>query len=263
MQIKNYKRVLTIAGSDSGGGAGVQADIKTISALGCYAASAITCITAQNTMAVQAIEPLSVEIIRAQIHSVLSDIGVDAIKIGMLASPEIAHAVAQSIGELNVPIVLDPVLVATSGNRLTLDSTIEVIVDELMPLATIITPNLDEAAQLTGGYTDSRAWSYLESRGAKALLIKGGHGTSELLSDTLYHGEMVSVFNNERIQTVNTHGTGCTLSSAIASYLALGFSLHDAVEMAITYTHKAIATGAQYHLGSGHGAVHHFFRIWQ
>lgn len=261
MQTKSYRRVLTIAGSDSGGGAGIQADIKTISALGCYASSAITCITAQNTVGVQAVEPLSVGIITAQISSVLNDIGADAIKIGMLGSPEIAHAVAQVLSGVSVPIVLDPVLVATSGDVLTKCETIEVIKSELMPLATVITPNLEEAVQLTG-FTDARAWEVLRRQASKALLLKGGHGTDELLTDCLYMDSGVRKFVNERIDTVNTHGTGCTLSSAIACYLALGESLEDSVSLAIKYVHKAIATAVGYKFGAGHGAVCHFYKYW-
>lgn len=261
MQTKNYVRVLTIAGSDSGAGAGIQADIKTISALGCYAASAITCITAQNTIGVQAIEPLSVNIIRAQIESVLSDIGVDAIKIGMLGSAEIANSVADMLRGVSVPIVLDPVLVATSGDKLTKEDAKEVILDRLMPICTIITPNISEAEQLSG-YSDSRAWDILNKRGAKALLLKGGHGSGDILVDTLYTADGVCKYINERIDTPNTHGTGCSLSSAIASMLAQGQEIEPSVAAAIKYVHKAIATAADYRLGSGHGAIHHFYRYW-
>lgn len=253
--------MLTIAGSDSGGGAGIQADIKTISACWCYACSAITCVTAQNTVGVQAIEPLSVDIIRAQIDSVLSDIGVDAIKIGMLGSPEIACAIAAKLRNIDVPIVLDPVLVATSGDVLTKKETIEVIVNELIPLATVVTPNLEEARVLTG-YDDERAWQFFREKGAKALLLKGGHGTEDELSDILFTFEKNYEYRNHRIHTKNTHGTGCSLSSAIASYLARGAEIHEAVEFAVEYVHRAIAAGADYELGGGHGAVNHFYRFW-
>lgn len=261
MLTKTYKRVLTIAGSDSGGGAGIQADIKTISALGGYATSAITCITAQNTVGVQAIEQISPQIIKAQIESVLSDIGADAIKIGMLGSPAIAQAVADALRGFRAPIVLDPVLVATSGDTLTEQTTIDIILNELMPIVALITPNLEEAKQLTGACDDS-AWEILRSKGAAALLLKGGHGTSNTLTDSLFMDKGVLRFENERIDTINTHGTGCSLSSAIATFMAHGQPLEEAVAGAIKYVHKAIATAAEYKLGKGHGAIHHFYRYW-
>lgn len=263
MQTKSYKRVLAIAGSDSGGGAGIQADIKTISALGCFAATALTCVTAQNTLGVQAVEPLGEQIIRQQIRSVLDDVGVDAVKIGMLGSPEIARVVALELRGVDAPIVLDPVLVATSGDVLTTHETIRVILDELMPLAAIITPNLIEARELTHESEAEAVWRSLESLGARALLLKGGHATGDVLSDYLFTANDCVEFRAERINTPNTHGTGCTLSSAIAAYLALGFGLEDAVAQATGYIHKAIATAAEYRLGHGHGPVHHFFRFWE
>lgn len=262
-----YHRVLTIAGSDSGGGAGIQADIKTISAIGCYASSAITCITAQNTIGVQAVEPLSIKIIESQIRSVLDDIGADAVKIGMLGSPSIARCVARILSEYRVSnIVLDPVLVATSGDELTTTETIDVIVNELMPLAAVTTPNLIEAermAPMAAG--DSEAtWDALRARGARALLIKGGHDIHnlEMVTDLLFTIGSTEpyLFSSPRIDTVNTHGTGCTLSSAIASYLAHGFDLVQATDLAKDYIYHAIASAREYKLGHGHGPVDHFYK---
>lgn len=261
MQTKNYKKILIIAGSDSGGGAGIQADIKSVSALGCYAMTAITCVTAQNTLGVRAIESMSAEMVRCQIEAVLSDIGTDAVKIGMLGSPEIAHAVAESLKGLDVPIVLDPVLVATSGDVLTTGETIATIVRELVPIASVVTPNLEEAVKMTG-YDDHRAWQVMRQAGAKALLLKGGHSVGEVLVDRLYTEDGVCEFSNPRIDTQNTHGTGCTLSSAIAAYLAGGYSLERAVAEAVEYVHRAIMAGAEYRLGGGHGSVHHFHGQW-
>lgn len=261
MQTKKYKKVLVIAGSDSGGGAGIQADIKSVSALGCYAASAITCVTAQNTVGVMAIESLSVDMVKSQIHAVLSDIGVDAVKIGMLGSPEIAQAVADCLKGVCAPIVLDPVLVATSGDVLTKKETIATIINELVPLATVVTPNLEEALIMTG-YDNEQAWQVLHRAGAKALLLKGGHSQGDTLKDRLYTQNGVVEFANQRVDTPNTHGTGCTLSSAIAAYLAHGEELELAVSMAIKYVHDAIVAGADYQLGAGHGAVHHFHKQW-
>lgn len=261
------KRVLTIAGSDSGGGAGIQADIKTISAIGCYACSAITAVTAQNTLGVAAVEPLSTDIIEKQIRAVLDDIGADAVKIGMLATPEIVELVASLMKEYEPPfIVLDPVLVATSGDVLTEGSATEAIVSQLMPLATVTTPNIPEAERLTDLIVESTmdyepVWTNLREQGAKALLIKGGHLTNNELTDTLFTAkeQLPHIYIHERIDTKNTHGTGCTLSSAIASYLALGHPLSRAIGRATDFIHRAIAAGQELHIGEGHGPVDHFF----
>ena len=268
--MKMYKKVLAIAGSDSGGCAGIQADLKTISALGCYGASAITAITVQNTVGVRDVLPLETTLVRAQIAAVLEDIGADAIKIGMLGSPAIAKDVAAELSRFEIKnIVLDPVLVATSGDELTVRETVEVILTQLMPLATIITPNIPEAEVLSGvkilspdDYTS--VWDALASRGAKALLLKGGHAEgSQIVEDVLFTPGSVHRITNDRISTPNTHGTGCTLSSAVASLLARGYSLTDAVDQATTYIHKAISAGCDYKLGQGHGPVHHFFQWWE
>ncbi len=262
------KRVLTIAGSDSGGGAGIQADIKTISAIGCYAASAVTAITAQNTMGVAAVEPLSTEIVERQIRAVLDDIGADAVKIGMLGTAEIVCTVAALIREYRPPfVVLDPVLVATSGDVLTGGSAAEAIASELMPLATVVTPNIPEAERLTGLSIGSEAdyepvWKAFRERGARALLLKGGHLDGNTLIDSLFTTRELRPhsYPHPRIETRNTHGTGCTLSSALASYLALGYPLHRAAELATEYVHRAIDAGRELRIGEGHGPVDHFFR---
>lgn len=263
------KRVLTIAGSDSGGGAGIQADIKTISACGCYAASAITAVTAQNTLGVVAVEPLSDHIIEQQIRAVLDDIGADAVKIGMLATARIVGLVAELMEEYRPPfIVLDPVLVATSGDVLTEGSATAALVERLMPLATVITPNIPEAERLSGLAIESPedyqpVWERLRAQGAKGVLMKGGHLTGNELTDTLFTAreQMPHTYVHERIDTQNTHGTGCTLSSAIASYLALGHPLARAVGLASDYIHGAIASGRDLRIGEGHGPVDHFYRF--
>lgn len=261
------QKVLTIAGSDSGGGAGIQADIKTISACGCYAMSAITAITAQNTQGVLAVEALSTGIIEQQIRAVLDDIGADAVKIGMLATPEIVELVARLLKEYKPKhIVLDPVLVATSGDRLTQNSATSAILRELMPLSTVITPNIPETEILTGLPIASdvdfdRAWKKLEDQGARSVLIKGGHLDSDPMTDILFSQQEMPVrFTHNRIQTENTHGTGCSLSSAITSFLALGKELPEAIRLAIDYIQEAIYQARDQEIGKGHGPVHHFFR---
>lgn len=266
--MKHYPQVLTIAGSDSSGGAGIQADLKAISACGGFGMSAITVITSQNTVGVQGVFALPEGVVRSQVESVMSDLGVDAAKIGMLGSPEIARSVVEVIKKWGVKnVVLDPVLVATSGDRLTLDSTIEVITEQLMPLCTVITPNIEEAEKLSGIKINSQAdypavWQKLHTMGAKALLIKGGHGTQQMLCDVLFtpHNAPLEI-QNQRIDTPNTHGTGCTLSAAMATLLARGFDLPMATTIAIEYLHQAILSGAQYQIGHGHGAVNHFWKM--
>lgn len=271
--MNTYKRVLTIAGSDSGGGAGIQADIKTISALGCYAASAITAVTVQNTCGVQAVHPIPPEIIAAQIHAVVSDIGVDAIKIGMLGSPAAAQAVAQALSELKKQnkiknVVLDPVLIATSGHTLSSEDTAQTIITHLFPLADIITPNIPEAEKLTSlGFLPQATKQIIEkltALGAKSILLKGGHAPlNNTITDTLFHDNTYRTFTSEFYNTPNKHGTGCSLSSAIASYLALGFEMPIAVEYATAYIHHAIASAVEYKIGHGNGPIHHFFKFWE
>ena len=259
-----YARVLSIAGSDSGGGAGIQADLKTFSALGCYGMTAITAITAQNTQGVRAIHGIPPDMLRAQIDAVAEDIGVDAVKIGMLHDPEVVRVVVQAIARHQMlQVVLDPVMVATSGDRLMADETVGVLVQELFPRVTVITPNLDEAALLLGRSIDGadaldEAASALLALGAPAVLLKGGHLPGDLVVDVLaMAGGGRLRLQSPRIATHNGHGTGCTLSAAIAAHLALGLPLPQAVEQARAYILGAIAAGADVHTGHGHGPLNH------
>ena len=336
---------MTIAGSDSGGGAGIQADIKSISATGSYAASAITAVTVQNTLGVEAVHPVPVETISAQIRAVLSDIGADAVKIGMLHSAEVVLAVRDSLlqaeeqgwirpadGSGACNIVLDPVMVATSGHRLIEESAIRVLTEELLPLARVITPNIPEAEILAGMTIRSQedlpaVARELSARASKArdprsepgmtdaepgmterlpgmtggvlpgmtegvlpgmtegvlgmtgdvmagltghphpvsVLMKAGHLTDDRLVDVFYNAEEDRIVElpSERVRTQNTHGTGCTLSSAFASFLAQGLPLDDAARAATSYIHAAIVSGASYTIGHGHGPVDHFWRFSQ
>ena len=227
-----YPRLLSIAGSDSGGGAGIQADLKTFAALGCYGMTAITALTAQNTRGVRSIHGVPPEILRDQIDAVVEDIGLHAVKIGMLHSPEIVQTVAEAIDRHSLyNVVLDPVMVATSGAVLIDNPAIAMLVHELFPRSTVVTPNLDEASLLVGHRLNSEAEMELAARklltmGAKAVLLKGGHLTGNVVSDLLVteSGEL-HWLRAPRIHSANTHGTGCTLSSAIAAHLALGASL--------------------------------------
>jgi hydroxymethylpyrimidine/phosphomethylpyrimidine kinase len=258
--------VLSIAGSDSGGGAGIQADLKTISALGCYGMTAITAITAQNTQGVRAIHGVPPEMLRDQIDAVVSDIGVDAVKIGMLHSPEVVDVVAQAIARYQLRhVVLDPVMVATSGDRLIATETVQVLVQKLFPLVSVITPNLDEAELLLGrpiaGVEDlSEAAQALLALGAPAVLLKGGHlSGAEVVDLLLQPGQTPLRLASQRIESRNVHGTGCTLSSAIAAHLALGLDLSQAVTQARAFILRAIASGADVQTGHGHGPLNHGF----
>ena len=261
---RRYARVLSIAGSDSGGGAGIQADLKTFSAMGCYGMTAITAITAQNTQGVRGIHGIPPQMLREQIDAVVEDIGVDAVKIGMLHSPEVVHVVAEAIVRHRLPrVVLDPVMVATSGDRLIASETESALVNELFPLADVVTPNLDEAGWLLGreiageAELDEAADALLDM-GARAVLLKGGHLPGDWVVDVLAlaRGEHHRL-GSQRIVTHNGHGTGCTLSSAIASQLALGEPLIEAVTKARAYILGAIAAGAQVRTGHGHGPLNH------
>ncbi len=261
---RRYARVLSIAGSDSGGGAGIQADLKTFSALGCYGMTAITAITAQNTQGVRGIHGIPPEMLKAQIDAVVEDIGVDAVKIGMLHSPEVVHVVAEAIRAHGLPhVVLDPVMVATSGHRLIATETVGAMVQELFPLAEVITPNLDEAGWLLGRPVEGiealdAAADALLAMGAQAVLLKGGHLPGDWVVDVLAcTGGQRERLQSARIATHNGHGTGCTLSSAIASHLALGLPLAQAVQAARSYILGAIAAGADVHTGRGHGPLNH------
>jgi hydroxymethylpyrimidine/phosphomethylpyrimidine kinase len=259
-----YARVLTIAGSDSGGGAGIQADLKTFAALGCYGMTAITALTAQNTVGVQGIHAVPPAFLRSQLQSVIEDIGVDAVKIGMLHEPGVVEVVAWAIQHYQLQrVVLDPVMVATSGDRLIADATVRVLVDQLFPLATVITPNLDEASLLLGrpiaAVSDlSGAAQALLSQGARAVLLKGGHLPGDQVVDVLARpGHVDMVLASSRMASRNTHGTGCTLSSAIAAHLALGEPLEPAVRAARQYILGAIQAGAGVQVGHGHGPLNH------
>lgn len=265
---KNYPRVLTIAGSDSGGGAGIQADIKAISATGSFATSAITAITVQNTLGVSAVSPVSPEIIEGQIEAVLSDIGTDAIKIGMLHSSKVITTIAECLKKYKVKnIVLDPVMVSTSGHRLIEESAIATLTQELMPLARVITPNIPEAEILAGVKVNSQKdlpelARSLSNGGKISVLLKAGHLTEDTLTDIFYNAEEDTILEltSQRLYTRNTHGTGCTLSSAFASYLAQGFQLNEAAQAAKDYINQAIISGADYNIGGGHGPVDHFWK---
>ncbi len=259
-----YARVLTIAGSDSGGGAGIQADLKTFAALGCYGMSAITALTAQNTVGVQGIHAVPPAFLKSQLQSVIEDIGVDAVKIGMLHEPGVVEVVAWALEHYQLQrVVLDPVMVATSGDRLIADATVQVLVDRLFPLATVITPNLDEASLLLNrpiaavGELSAAAQALL-SQGAQAVLLKGGHLPGDQVVDLLAQpGRADVVLASRRMASRNTHGTGCTLSSAIAAHLALGEPLERAVRAARDYILGAIQAGAGVQVGQGHGPLNH------
>jgi len=262
----HYPRVLTIAGSDSGGGAGIQADLKTFAALGCYGMTAITALTAQNTMGVQAIQSVPAAFLKAQLQSVLDDIGVDAVKIGMLHSPEVVEVVAWAIDHYQIKrVVLDPVMVATSGDKLIADETVAVLVRELFPRVQLITPNLDEAALLLGRPVPDenalrQACADLQSMGAASVLLKGGHLQGEDVVDVLLLADGTSrTLRSKRITSRNVHGTGCTLSSAIASHWTLGLDLTEAVVQARSYILAAIQAGASVTTGQGHGPLNHGF----
>lgn len=269
---KTYPRVLSVAGSDCSGGAGIQADIKTISACGAFAMSAVTAVVDENTVGVSDIWAVPPEFVCGQIRSCLEDIGADAIKIGMLGTPELVRAVARQLREsaAGVPIVLDPVMVAQSGDRLVGDEAAEALKEELIPMAAVITPNLPEASALLGRpirrAVDLRegAAELCRRFGCAAALVKGGHleegeDSDDLLYEAAGGGRWVE-YPGERIATRNNHGTGCTLSSAIAAHLALGAPLEEAVRRAKAYITGAIRSGAEYRVGKGHGPVDHF---WQ
>ena len=268
--MKKYKRVLSIAGSDSGGGAGIQADLKTFSALGCFGMSAITALTAQNTTAVTGIYPIDADFVSEQIDAVISDIGVDAVKIGMLNTPQVIKAIADKLKEYDVKnIVLDPVMVAKSGDKLLQDESICALKEEIIPLARVITPNIPEAEVLSGDKISLRedlekSAKKLLKLGPEAVLIKGGHFENSESPDCLILNDGKIIWlEAKRVNSPNTHGTGCTTSSAIAAFLANGLDLEDAVRSAKDYIHSAIIAGSEYKIGHGHGPVHHFHKLWK
>ncbi len=268
--MKSYYKTLTIAGSDSGGGAGIQADLKTFAALGCFGMSAITALTAQNTTTVTAIHPVPPEFIGHQMDAVMEDIGSDAIKIGMLHSPETIDMVAKKLKQWQCKnIVLDPVMISTSGQMLLSDDAIQALKSTLIPIATIITPNLPEASVLLGQKISTlkdmdQAVRDLSKLGCDNILLKGGHLDQNESCDYLYMkgSDTLTTFPEARIATSNSHGTGCTLSSAICANLAKGVDLVTAVGNAKTYITKAITAGAVYKTGKGHGPLHHFHEFW-
>jgi hydroxymethylpyrimidine/phosphomethylpyrimidine kinase len=262
-----YPSVLTIAGSDSGGGAGIQADIKTISALGCFAASAITAVTVQNTVGVTAIHSVPAEIVRDQIKMVMDDIEPDVIKIGMIHTKELAIIIAETLRQdPTVAVVFDPVMVAASGDVLIEAETIAVLKQYLFPLAAVVTPNLDEAAILSGmticNVTDMKvAAARILETACKAVLLKGGHlqGGDSVFDLYIDQSGRELLLQADYIATHNTHGTGCTLSAAIAAYRALGYSLEASVQQAQIYTHETIKHGADVKTGKGNGPLNHFY----
>ena len=253
-------RVLVIAGSDSGGGAGIQADIKTITAMGGYAATAVTALTAQNTLGVHAIEPVSTEFITQQIQVVLEDLDADAVKIGMLGSADVVQCVAMALAGFEGPIVLDPVMVAKGGASLLEDDATSSMIERLIPMAHLLTPNIPEAEVLTGLAIDGAttmepAARALRDMGAENILLKGGHLAGEMLTDLLLTPEGPTAFQARRIESKHTHGTGCTLASACAAGLALGQDLPTAIARARAYVREAIRTAPGF--GAGHGPLNH------
>lgn len=254
-------RVLVVAGSDSGGGAGIQADIKAVMALGAYAATAVTALTAQNTLGVHGVLPVPPDFVRLQIDAVLDDIGADAIKTGMLGSAEVVQAVAAALhGRGPIPVVVDPVMVAKGGARLLDDPAVAALRRDLLPLATLLTPNVPEAEALTGlpiadHAAARRAAQALLDLGAAAVLLKGGHLPGPVVQDILATPAGLEVIESERVETRHTHGTGCTLASAVAAGLAQGMTLPDAVRRGAAYVHAAILAAPGF--GAGHGPLGH------
>ena len=263
-----YANVLTIAGSDSGGGAGIQADLKAILATGAYGLSVITALTAQNTVGVDAIYPVAIDFLKQQMQTVSRDIRIDAVKVGMLATPEVIEAVAEFLETLSCPVVIDPVMVAKSGDRLLHEDAISALRDVLIPQATVITPNLPEAADLLD-VTEAIDRDMMVSQarallalGPQAVLLKGGHLLTEESPDLLMTEDQARWFDTARVATTNTHGTGCTLSSALASYLGQRHPVDVAVAKAKEYISGAIAGADQLNVGEGHGPVNHFWALW-
>lgn len=269
--MKHYKRTLTIAGSDPSGGAGIQADMKTMSACGCYAMSAITAVVDENTVGVYGVHPIPVDFVKGQITSVLDDIGADAVKIGMLHSSELIRTVKNTLLHYHIKnIVLDPVMVATSGDKLLLDEAIATLKEELIPETRVITPNIPEAEILLGSSINGQAdlpkvVKELSCNRRVSVLLKAGHLNDDVLIDIFYNAETDEILElpSNRLNTQNTHGTGCTFSSAVASFLAHNLPLNDAVKQAKEYINKAIIEGANYEIGKGHGPVHHFYQFWK
>jgi len=261
--MQKYIPVLSIAGSDSGGGAGIQADLKTFAALGCYGTSAITAVTVQNTLGVTAIHPIPAQIVAAQIKAVLDDIKPLAIKIGMMHNADTVKAIAGVISAYpDIPVVVDPVMISSSGRKLMEDDTVVALRQHLFPLITLLTPNMDEAAVLSGiavNNVEDMKLAAVSIAGCKAVLVKGGHLSGNHLINVYHDADLDFEVASEAIKTNNTHGTGCTLSSAIAAFLARGYDMKTAVTEAGVYLNKAIFAGRNVKLGEGHGPVNHFF----
>ena len=259
-------KAMTIAGSDSGGGAGIQADLKTFAALGVYGTSALTAITAQNTLGVTAVQELSPEIVASQIDAIMADIGADAVKTGMLFSSRIIQVVAEKIREHGLTdLVVDPVMVAKGGDRLLQEEAVEALRGELLPLAKVVTPNLPEAEVLTQRKIQSQedarmAAKEMVNMGAKSAVVKGGHMEGPAI-DVLYDGREFRELSSPRIETTSTHGTGCTFASAMAAGLARGLPLEEAFALAKGYVTEAIRSA--FPMGGGHGPLNHFHRLWE
>ena len=262
------KTALSIAGSDSCGGAGIQADIKTMTMNGVYAMTAITALTAQNTTGVRAIQEATPAFLKEQLDAVFEDIFPDAVKIGMVSSSDLIRVIAERLRHYGAKnIVVDPVMVATSGSSLMKTDAVQTLIDELLPLSTVITPNIPEGEILSGEKIESkddmeRAAKRIGDTYGCAVLLKGGHRVNDA-NDLLYAGGEMQWFEGRRIDNPNTHGTGCTLSSAVAAFLAHGLPLDEAVVCAKEYINAAIIAGAEYEIGKGHGPVHHFFNFWE
>lgn len=257
------RRALTIAGSDSGGGAGIQADLKTFAAHGVYGLSVVTAVTAQSTLGVTAVQPISAEVVTAQLEAVVADIGTDAAKTGMLPHAATVEAVAAAIADLEIPlVVVDPVMIAKSGDRLVDDEAVAAIRSELLRRAFVVTPNIPEAEVLAGMAISTRrdqdeAARRIVALGPTAVVVKGGHLQSDRIVDVLYDGERWVAMETERVPGRSTHGTGCTFAAAIAAHLAQGRALDDAVRQAQRYVAGAIRAAPG--LGRGHGPMHHFW----
>jgi len=259
-----YIPTLTIAGSDSCGGAGIQADIKTMSALGCYASSAITAITVQNTVGVTAVHAVPPEIVAGQIRAVMDDIKPIAVKIGMVNDAATIEAIANALAEYDIKnLVIDPVMVATSGSRLMQDDAVDIFRNKLLPMATLLTPNVPEAEvlsnmKITDEASMNEAAKRILAKGCNTLLIKGGHLAGKKI-DRLYAADkQVREYEAQDVATRNTHGTGCTLSSAITAHLAIGYTMEEAIAKAKAWLTEALIAGADVEIGSGHGPVNHF-----
>lgn len=266
---KEYKRALSIAGFDGSGGAGIQADLKTFSALGCYGMTVLTALPVQNTQGVISIYDVAVQCIKEQMEALFEDIGVDVVKIGMLHRPEIIEVVYSFLkSRLPLTIVVDPVMVAKSGDRLLLEEAVLAIKELILPITTVLTPNIPEAEDLLRKKIISKldmehAAKELSSMGPRAVVVKGGHRNGDLSEDCLWYDESYYWYKSERINTNNTHGTGCTFSAAIASFLGHGYEIPEAVGKAKEYLTGALKSGADYKIGRGNGPVNHFYDVWR